>query len=190
MKRWLQLGLATLALAAGVHFAVVWAAPRLILRLVIASVSRRVGINAALHAGKPTAASRDVVLPSPDLLYTICAFDVSERPLKLTATVPEDTYWSLSLYADNTDNFFVVNDRDVAVRSAAIVLFGPDAVSTKAGPVIGVSPDVISAAEWPASGPVRSPSKRGIALFRILVDREERLGALRDVQKQAACMSL
>jgi hypothetical protein len=37
---------------------------------------------------------------------------------------------------------------------------------------------------------VRSSSKRGIAMFRILVDREERLGALRDVQKQAACTSL
>ena len=186
MKRWLKLGLATLALAAGVHFAVVWAAPRLILRQVISGISRRVGINAALHASKPTAASRDVVLPSPDLLYTLCAFDVSARPVKLTATIPEDTYWSLSLYADNTDNFFVVNDRKVAGKSVTVNLVGADSVQASEEPV-AVAPNTDASQ---ATFLVRSPSKRGIALFRILVDREERLGALVDVQKQAACTSL
>ncbi len=187
MKRWLKLGLATLALAAGVHFAVVWAVPRLILRQVISGVSRGVGINAALHASKPTAASRDVVLPSPDLLYTICAFDVSARPVKLTATVPDDTYWSLSLYADNTDNFFVVNDRKMAGKSFTVNLVeAADSVQTSAE-IIAVPPNTDASQ---AAFLVRSPSKRGIALFRILVDREERLGALRDVQKQAACTSL
>lgn len=186
MKRWLKLGLATLALAAGVHFTVVWAAPRLILRQVISVVSRRVGINAALHSSKPTAASRDVVLPSPDLLYTICAFDVSAHPVKLTAIVPEDTYWSLSLYADNTDNFFVVNDRKVAGKPITVNLVGPDSGQASAEPIaVALNTDAFQAALF-----VRSPSKRGIALFRILVDREERLEALREMQKRAACASL
>jgi uncharacterized membrane protein len=187
MKRWLKPGLTTLALATGMHFAVIWAAPRLILRQVIAGVSRRVGINAALHARRPTAASRDVVLPSPDLLYTICAFDLSTRPIKLTAAVPENTYWSLSLYADNTDNFFVVNDRKVAGKTVTVDLVGPNSVQASAEPIsmVATTADTSRAAFL-----VRSPSKRGIALFRILVDREERLGALQEVQKQAACMSL
>ena len=186
MKRWLKLGLATLVLAAGVHFAAVWAAPRLILRQVISGVSRRVGINAALHASKPTAANRDVVLPSPDLLYTICAFDVSAHPVKLTATVPKGTYWSLSLYADNTDNFFVVNDRKVAAKSVTVNLVGADSVQARAEPIAAAPNTDESQADFL----VRSPSKRGIAVFRILVDREERLGPLRDVQKQAACTTL
>ncbi len=112
--------------------------------------------------------------------------DVSARPVKLTATVPDDTYWSLSLYADNTDNFFVVNDRKMAGKSFTVNLVGVDSVQASAEPM-AVAPNIDSSQ---ATFLVRSPSKRGIALFRILVDREERLGELRDVQKQAACTSL
>ena len=57
----------------------------------------------------PTHRSRQVVKPAPDLLYLAAFFDVSLVPLKLTCRVP-DAYWSLSLYADSTDCFYVTND--------------------------------------------------------------------------------
>ena len=60
--------------------------------------------------------ARAIVRPSPDLLYAGCAFDLADGPLRIQATVPRDTYWSLSMFAANTDNFFVVNDR--AAKSA------------------------------------------------------------------------
>ena len=32
-----------------------------------------------------TAQSRGIVLPSPDLLYSVCVFDVSQGPVRVTA---------------------------------------------------------------------------------------------------------
>jgi len=74
----------------------------------------------------------------------------------------------------------------VVGKSVTVNLVGPDSVQTSAEPIA----DAPNTNASQAALLVRSRSKRGIALFRILVDREGRLGALREVQKQAACTSL
>ena len=55
------------------------------------------------------ASQRRVVMPSPDLLYATCAFDVRQRPLRIQADPKLPGYWSIALYAANSDNFFVLN---------------------------------------------------------------------------------
>ena len=127
-------------------------------------------VNTMVHAPRVTAASRHVVRPSPDLLYSICAYDVSEAPLRITASVP-DTYWSLSLYASNTDNFFVVNDRQVPSKEMEIILIGPDMAAPK---------------EETAQVAV-SPSERGVALIRMLVTGEDQFAHIQSIQRQARC---
>ena len=120
-----------------------------------------------------TVESRDVVKPSPDLLYSLCIYDVSEKPLRITAPVP-DTYWSLSFYQTNTDNFYVINDRQAKTNPVEIVLVGPKMEV----------PNVTNAEL------VVAPTEKGIFLLRSLIMDEDKLADLIRIQKMARCMPL
>lgn len=164
-----------LAVAAASHLAAVWAVPRVLMQMAFRAGEKRTGgDNRAYHFGLTTAGSREVVMPSPDLLYAGCIYDVSKGPVAITADVPE-TYWSVALYADNTDNFFVLDDRDVPSRHARVVLVAEDATppASATGAVI-----------------VKAPSKRGLVLFRTLVLDRSKLDELRASQRTAACAPL
>jgi len=100
------------------------------------------------------AAQRRIVMPSPDLLYAVCRFDLSQAPLRIRADPKLPGYWSVALYGANSDNFFVVNDRQLAGRPL-------DLVVTSAGPVPAVLP--------PGARRVVAPSARGLVLMRVLV---------------------
>ena len=174
MKRWFIRVALVLALAAVFHILTVMFYPTGLL-FVLSMKQRKTGlkVNTVYHSPRVTAMSRQVVRPSPDLLYSICSYDVSEAPLRITAPVP-DTYWSLSFFASNTDNFFVINDRQVQSKAVSVVLVGPD----------GQAPAGVNARV------VTSPTKRGVALFRTLVTDESRVAELIRIQKQAGCESM
>lgn len=123
-----------------------------------------------MHVGKrPDASSRGIVRPSADLLYAICPYDVSgNHTLLVTASMPERTYWSIAGYDDDTNNFFVRDNRQSG--SVRINIYGSDRSS-------GVN-DL---------GAVRSPTARGIVIVRILIDSEGHLGTLETAQKSARC---
>lgn len=132
------------------------------------------GYNRMLHPPRPTAQSRTVVRPSPDQLYSICVYNLSNGPVVIDGTAPTDTYWSLSFYAHNSDNFFVVNDRELPQKSFRYVLVregdkAPD----------GAPEDQI----------VRSPSETGIILQRVFIDRDARADELDAQRKSASCKS-
>jgi len=96
-----------------------------------------------------------VVMPSPDLLYATCAFDVRQRPLRIQADPKLPGYWSIALYAANSDNFFVLNDRQAAGAPVDLVLVGPDTAK----------PGVLPA----GAKVVTAPGGRGLLLMRVLV---------------------
>lgn len=174
MKRWLIRTALVLALAAVFHIVTIMLYPTGLL-MALAVKQRKAGFraNTVYHAPRVTSASREVVRPSPDLLYSICAYDVSDAPLRITAPVP-DTYWSLSFFASNTDNFFVVNDRQIQSKTIEVVLVGPGRPAPKGE----------------AAMVVTSPTRRGVALFRTLVTDESRVPDLVRIQKQAVCESM
>ena len=160
--------LTTFVLAAVIHVLTVIAIPYGIMLALKFKADRKV--NTLFHAPRVTAESRRVVRPSPDLLYSACVYDVSKEALRFTAPVP-DTYWSLSFFASNTDNFFVVNDRGVKSKLVKILLVG-------------------SNTPYPGPGDAQvviSPTNKGVAIFRILIKNEDRLNDLIQVQKQATC---
>lgn len=174
MKRAWPWTLAALGLAAVVHVALVSAVPRVILSVAMHRMIEQGGVNAAYFPPRADATSRAVVRPSPDLLYATCAFDLGGGPVRLTAEIPDAGYWSLSLFAANTDNFFVVNDRTAGGRRVDVVL-------VRAG-------DAVTAP--PGARVVESPSGRGIALTRTLVDREERAPGLDAARRTFRCAPL
>jgi len=171
MKRWLFRILATLALAAVFHVLTVLVFPSAIM-VAVAWKNKGLGgsLNVLYHGPRVTADSRTVVRPSPDLLYSACAYDVSKAPLRISALVP-DTYWSLSFFASNTDNFFVINDREVKANPVNILLVGPGTSYKNPGSALVVT----------------SPSNRGVAVIRILIADEDRIEELTKMQRQASC---
>ena len=134
-------------------------------------ISARGGINFMNHGDRPTAENRAIVRPSPDLIYSSCVFDLSEGPVRFQGVVP-DTYWSLSFYAHNSDNFFVRNDRDVTSDTYDYVLVAKGQEAPQG---------------FPESNIVTSPTQTGIALVRIFVEDEATYEAVRGLQQKASC---
>lgn len=167
--------LAFLAIATLANLATVAALPWLINAIVVHRlVEKSGGYNRAVAWPRADASARTIVRPSPDLLYTSCAFDVAERPLRITAPVAKG-YVSISGFAANTDNFFALNDGDVAP--------GPDGrkrldvVVARAG-----------ATGLPAGVPViTAPSSRGLILFRTLIASDADLPVLLELQARQRC---
>lgn len=174
MMRWIKWGLFTLALAAAIHVAAVSYLPDFIMSTVMARIGNR-GVNAVVHTDRPTFASRAIVKPSPDLLYSTCVYDLTRRPLKVTTAAPENTYWSVSLYAANTDNFFVLNDAKAQGKPATIVIVGQ-------GQSLPPQPE--------GTIVVSAPTKKGIVLFRTLINDDAREAELDQARRAAKCEPL
>ncbi len=136
-----------LLVAAAAHAAFVLATPRLIMNVAIERIGEG-AFNAWRHAPRVDETARGVVRPSPDLAYSACAYDLSRGPVRVSVAPGED-YVSLSLYADNTDNYFVRSDRE-APRGIDIVL-------AQRGQDLPRDAEIVF-----------SPSARGLALVRRL----------------------
>lgn len=174
MKNWIKLIVITLLLAAVIHVATVAVLPYGITLYTLLGMQHRTPggqMNMIFQAPPRTADSRDVVRPSPDLLYSICVYKVSDKPLHIVAPIPDGTYWSMSFYAINTDNFFVVNDRTAKSNPADILLVGEDMPYHDTGD----------------SEVVIAPSNMGVILFRILITDKSELNDLMQLQEQAYC---
>ncbi|MBX3505176.1 MAG: DUF1254 domain-containing protein [Parvibaculum sp.] len=173
MKTWPLWIAGSIALAAVFHILTVFVLPYGIMNRAMAGISAQAGgDNKAVYPERATADTRGIVRPSPDLLYTACVYDVSDRPVRLTSPVP-DTYWSLSAFAANTDNFFVVNDRSVRGNRIEIILAANENADTPRGVPLVVA-----------------PSTRGIVLFRSLVPNEDAAIEVDQLRRQANCEPL
>jgi len=144
-----------IAIAALVHLLAVWALPRAIMwRLsATASTEERAGVYLPPMTD---ATQRRIVMPSPDLLYATCSIDVSQRPMRIRADPKTPNYWSIALYAANSDNHFVLNDRQAGGTPVDLVVVGPKAYTQ--APVLPRGTRVVNA-----------PSAQGLLLMRVLV---------------------
>ena len=174
---WLRRALLFLAIAAASNAAAVAALPWVINAYVLHKMEQLAGgTNRALPAPRATAQSRTVVRPSPDLLYTVCVYDVSEHPLHITAPV-QDSYVSVAGFAADTSNFFALNDSSVVAdaqgkkRLDVVITAGHGAVP--AGATV-----------------VQAPGTRGLILFRSLIPSDGELPALRGYQAQQRCQAI
>jgi uncharacterized membrane protein len=116
------------------------------------------GYNTMYHAKRPDGDYRGVVRPSPDQLYSACVYDLSAGPVVFEGTAPANSYWSLSFFQHNTDNFFVINDRQIGGQSYRFVL-------VQAGQDVGK--------KFVNEKIIRSPSSTGIVLQRVFISSDE-----------------
>ncbi len=159
---------ATLAVAAIVHVASVMATPHVIMHLTMRGIGQG-GVNVMRFGKRPTSDSRGVVRPSPDLLYSSCVYDLSNGPVRVTASGMPDTYWSVSLFDADTDNFYVLNDRQAKAGAVDFTIVDAHADRVPRGTV------------------VHSPTRRGLVLFRTLIDDDRRLAEIDKARRRARC---
>lgn len=175
MKRpWLTGILSTLAVAAATHVGFMLLYPGLVMDKAIERLSRQgTATNQWLHSPRMTEDVRVIVRPSPDLAYSSCVYDLSKGPVRLSVA-PWGDYLSLSLFDDNTDNFYTLNDRQMPADGAAVILHHK-------GQAV---PDTLRRS---AFATVESPSERGIALIRRLAPTAERFAAADAARGQEVC---
>lgn len=166
MSGWGKYLVAGLLAAIVTHVVVIHAAPRLMMNVALKQLSEG-RYNAWRIAPRVTPASRTIVRPSPDFAYSACPYDLSEGPVTINVA-PWDEYWSISLYAANSDNFFVLDDREVRGGAQLVVARRNDEVDAGAQRV-------------------NSPSRRGIALIRRLAPTSETYAAAAQVAERDVC---
>lgn len=161
-RLWFYRGLSLLATAILAHLLAVWATPRLIMGRVMHSANTQAKSmqNQVAFSPPVDAKSRSIVLPSPDLLYSVCVFDVRKGAVRITAHLQLKTYWSIALYGANSDNFFVINDRNVGTQPVDLWLVSEQGFAS-------------SQPVPPGSRVVVTPSTTGLLLMRVLTGNYE-----------------
>ncbi len=160
---------AAVILAVIVHIVVVLAVPSTIMGIALNGMAEAGATPGPLHPPRPDASSRGVVRPSPDLAYSVCLFDMNKGPLVIRTQIPE-TYWSLSAYGANTDNFFAVNDTQVRGDTFSLMVRREE--------------DEVTDPNTPVVFP---PSDKGLILMRALVTNDEMYRAVNEVRQATSC---
>ncbi|MEM0504057.1 MAG: DUF1254 domain-containing protein [Archaeoglobaceae archaeon] len=151
------------------HLAVVYAFPYVVVMSSYLATKDEVKVNEVYHQKPVDASFRKVVMPSPDILYSACVYDISRSDLLIEARVPKFTYWSASFYSLSTDNFFTVNDRMVGEKVTLMLTTNKSCMNEKC---------------------VVSPSERGIVIFRIFIPDKSLLPALEEFQRSIKCKEI
>ncbi|MEM9937946.1 MAG: DUF1254 domain-containing protein [Pseudomonadota bacterium] len=165
-------GLIVLALAAfmATRAYTIDQAPKRVMAMIEARiVAGSGGWNACFHNrayGPRTSAARRA---NPDSIITSMAYDLTNGPVQVSGNVWPD-YWSLSLYQQNSDNFFVINDQqlDGDRFNYVIRLEGQDAGDETATEII-------------------SPTRKGIMLIRRFVKQSEDMPDVLQNQDAMTC---
>jgi uncharacterized membrane protein len=162
--------LGVLAIATAVHFSVVWAVPRVMMWKLLDSLGQAPGgangTPAPFLPPLANANARRVVMPNPDLLYGLCALDLEQGAMIVRVDPKLSTYWSIALYSSNSDNFFVLNDREAGQLPVELR--------------ISTTPDQPKA--------IVAPSKKVLLLMRVLVpDRTQGMDALEAARSSLRC---
>jgi uncharacterized membrane protein len=167
MSGWTKYVAAALAFAVATHFAVIHMVPRVLMNVALERIGSG-GPNMWHAADRVTPLARTIVRPSPDFAYSACSYDLGNGPLTLRVT-PWDAYWSLSLYAANSDNYYVIDDREA--RN-------------------GVEITLVRHGRRPpedAVNVIESPSQRGIALIRRLAPTLDEYNTAREIARTDVC---
>jgi uncharacterized membrane protein len=113
------------------------------------------GYGPLRYAGTDT-----VVRDNPDTVVSFAVLDLTEEPVRIHCVVPPgDNYWSVSLFAWNTDTFYVINDLEAPAPAFDLIVVKPGSLYQP------VDDEQV----------VVSPTPRAILIVRMVVtDRDDR----------------
>jgi uncharacterized membrane protein len=147
----------TAALAVVLHFVIIRQIPSFVTNRTIEGIFARKQtreFNRLFVNDLPVAGRDLVVMTNGDMKTSLAAYDVSENPVKIHCLVPNTgNYWSISLFAWNTDNFYVRNDRNAPAREFDLIIVKSGSQYQKKE----------------AEEIVVSPTEKGVVLMRYIV---------------------
>lgn len=172
LKNFIAWTIFTLALAVVLHFAVVWRIPSFVTNRSVETIFARKKtreFNKLFYNDLSYAGTDVVVMSNADMRSSIAVYDVSQKPVKIRSTVPNTgNYWSISLYAWNTDNFYVRNDRNAPAKEFDLVIVKPNSKYQKQG-----SEEVVV-----------SPTDKGVVIMRYIVSDRQNAEELKRVGEE------
>jgi uncharacterized membrane protein len=175
--RWIYWGAMSVILALIVHLGLVLFQP-------LADTKRRLGDFEALGPVNkvfmvPGISPSSTVLrhASPDISYAVCRFDIADQPIRITAKLP-DSYWSIAMYSEKSDNFYVINNRQVGQSDLTLLLARIDPDAATAGEIIDVPEHTIL---------VSAPSSSGLVVFRAALPDRSSEAQVRAFLKSSKC---
>lgn len=124
LVRALQWTIFVLGLSVVFHFLVVLAIPNVTVMSASSRIADAGGLNKALHSHSPGAERwLDGRLSNPDILTSVCAFNLALGPVRISAQVP-GALWSVSIYSDNRQLIHTLRESDVTDRSFDAIVAG------------------------------------------------------------------
>ena len=172
MTRWIGPLLLTLATAVAGWYGGLALSTFGLMEAAIRRVSSEGGLNVMRYGTLPTPENQPIVRPSPDLVYSSCAYDLSKGPLRLHVVPVAGRYSSLSIFDARTDVVFVRNDVQAGGKPYDIIL-------ARTGQTVPQGAEI-----------VRVGYDRGIALIRLLLKTPIEIDALDTIRRQSVCQTL
>lgn len=169
MRRWLFPIVAGCLVALGAYQATLLATPYALMQAAMMKVGKQGPANQFAFAPMTTAENQTIVRPSPDLSYSVCAFDVSKGPVLVDVQPLPGYYWSVSIFDARTDVAAVRSDRDTKGTAARLALL-------KAGQTAPAGYE-----------PVRVGYDRGLVLIRILVAPASTFPTIDAIRRKSTC---
>lgn len=168
-KRWIFLISAILTLIIG-FFVAIAAAPYGIMGIAMNRMLQTgASVNVWSFAPRPDDENQRVVRSSPDLLYAICVYDLSDGPLLVSQEASASpNYRSISVFEASTVNIAAFNDQTHPDGIRFVLARHGQAVKT----------DLMV---------VRSSSKRGMVLDRRLIPTEAAMQAADAARRENLC---
>ena len=169
MSRWIGPVVLAVIAAVAAWYGTLAAAPSVIMDRAWHRLADQDGYNKMTHTPPVVAERQTIVRPSPDLAYSICAFDLTQAPLEVMIAPVPDHYWSLTVFDSVTDVAFVESDRDTGGKPIRLVLATVDQQAPK------------------GARKVVMPDARGVALIRVLLKSRGEIGAVDAFRKKSFC---
>lgn len=171
MRRHVPL-LVVAVVALGSYYATLAATPYALMRLAEAKLTKTAPVNSFTHTPPVRADRQFVVRPSPDLLYSVCPYDLTAGPLEITAVPVPGRYSSISVFDARTDVAFVRNDEEMAGKPMRVVL-------ALAGQPVAAGVEA-----------VRVRYATGIVLQRVLLADPSEAATVDPIRRKARCRTL
>lgn len=172
MKRWIGYAIAAALAGAGGYYSTLHAAPAFLMTKALDRITERNPWNRFTHSPQVDARSQFVVRPSPDLLYSICPFDLDAGPLEVTAEPIPGRYSSISVFDAQTNVAFVRNDEEMVGRPMRVVL-------ALEGQVVPAGAEVVRLAE-----------QKGVVLQRVLLADPAEAAVVDPLRRRATCRTV
>lgn len=164
-------------LAGAVAAAIAWhgtlvAMPYVLMSAAMQRIERAAPVNNFGFSQMATADRQPIVRPSPDLVYSTCAFDLSDGPVLVDVPPVPERYWSVSIFDARTDVAAVRSDRDTGGKAARLALLR-------------------TGQKAPAGyEPVRLGYDKGLALIRILLSSPAEYAEIDQIRHGARCRAV